>query len=374
MNATPANPGPTRRRACALAAAWLAAGCAGPPEQAEKDDPGERLWPSPPELPRFAWETDLRTALDVFEDSDDARRRRLLAGERLPSDRVFEKPVAVAARGGRIYVADSVRRHIVVFDVPRRKVFVMGLRAPATLVKPIALAVDQQGNVYVADATLRKVLVYDSLGLFLRNVGEPQEIIRPTGVAVEAGGERVYVVDRSSNDSDDHRVLAYDGKGKLLRQMGRRGSAPGEFNIPVQAAVAPDGTLWVLDAGNFRVQAFDRDGRFLRSFGKVGTGLGQFARPRGLACDAEGRVYVSDGAFSNVQVFSPQGELLLALGNSGRSDRPGRYGLPHGVAVDETGRVYIVDQLYNKVEVLRRVGEDEARRLVQQAAAAAAAR
>jgi DNA-binding beta-propeller fold protein YncE len=359
-----------KRRSCVLAAALWAAGCAAPPDKPEDDDTGDRLWPQPPELPRFAWEADLRSAADIFEDSEEGRRRRLLTGERLPTERVLEKPVAVAARGGRIYVADSVRRHVVVFDVPRRRVFVMGLRAPGTLAKPSAMALDAQGHLYVADATLRKVLVYDALGLYLRSVGRPDDLKRPTGVAVSADGQRVYVVDRSDNDSDDHRVLAYDGQGVLLRQIGKRGRGPGEFNIPVQAAVAPDGTLWVLDAGNFRLQAFDREGGYLRAFGQAGTSVGQFARPRSVACDGEGLLYVSDGAFGNVQVFNPQGELLIALGRGARRDAPGRYGLPHGVSVDETGRVYVVDQLFNKVEVLRRVGDAEARELVAQAALA----
>jgi len=328
------------------------------------DDDGDRLWPKPPELPRYAWEADLRTAADIFEDSDDARRRRLLAGERLPTDRVLEKPAAVAARDGRIYVADTVQRRIVVFDVPRRRVFAMGLRAPGTLAKPTALAIDGQRQLYVADSTLRKVLVYDPLGLYQRTIGEPAALLRPTGVAVDAAGDRVYVVDRADNDSERHRVLAYAGDGRLLAEIGGRGSAPGQFNIPVQAAVAPDGTLWVLDAGNFRVQAFDRDGQFLRAFGQVGDGLGQFARPRGIACDIEGNVYVSDAGFGNVQVFDSQGRLLIALGRASRKDKPGRYGLVQGVGVDETGRVYIVDQLFNKVEVLRRLGETEARALL----------
>jgi DNA-binding beta-propeller fold protein YncE len=360
---------PTRRQAT-LALLLAASGCASPPDRKDDDasPQGERLWPAPPELPRYAYEIDLRTTADLFQDDEASRTRRLLTGEQIAREPAFDKPVAVAARGGRIYVADSVRRRITVFDVPRRRIFPIGLRAPGTLQKPSAVAVDAERRVYVADTTLRKVVVYDSLGLFQRSIGDSADLLRPTGVAVEPGGERVYVVDRADNDNDRHRVLAYDGQGRRLREIGRRGRQSGEFNIPVQAAVAPDGTLWVLDAGNFRVQAFDREGRFLRAFGEVGNGLGQLARPRGLACDDEGRVYVSDAAFGNVQIFSPQGELLIALGRVSRTDRPGRFGLAHGVGVDETGRVYIVDQLFNKVEVLRRLDEREARALVEQAA------
>jgi DNA-binding beta-propeller fold protein YncE len=370
----------SRRRAlaagaglAAVQAAWLA-GCAAPPDKpTQAEDEGERLWPAPPELPRYAWEADLRSALDVFEDSETKRRERLLTGENLNRERVFDKPAAVAAGRGRIYVADTVRRQVVVFDVPRRKVFTLGHRPPGTLQKPAALALDAQGRLYVADTSLRRVLVYDGLGLHLHDIGSERDLLRPTGVAVAPDGSRVYVIDRADNDSELHRVLAYDGQGRALPPIGQRGSAPGQFNIPVQGAVGPDGLLWVLDAGNFRLQAFDEQGRFVRAFGQAGTGLGSFARPRGLACDHEGQLYVSDGAFGNVQVFDPQGRLLITLGRGGRRDAPGRYGLAHGVGVDETGRVYVVDQLFNKVEVLRRVPEEEARALVARAAAAQAA-
>ncbi|WP_088286169.1 hypothetical protein [Ideonella sp. A 288] len=359
--------GLTRRHA-ALAVTLAAAGCAAPPApEPPVDDTGDRLWPRPPERPRYAWETDLRTVGDLFENDERSRTVRMLAGERVPREAAFEKPIAVAARAGRIYVADSVQRRIIVFDVPRRKVFAMGLRTPGTLQKPISVAVDGNRQVYVADATLRKVMVYDSLGLFQRAIGAPEDLERPTGVAVEPSGERVYVIDRGDVEGDRHRVIAYDATGKRLQEIGTRGKQNGQFNIPVQGAVDGQNRLWVLDAGNFRVQAFDRDGRFIRAFGQVGTGLGQFARPRGIACDPQGQVYVSDASFGNVQVFSPDGELLIALGRSSRRDLPGHYGLPHGVAVDETGRVYIVDQFFNKVEVLRPVGESEGQRMVEQA-------
>lgn len=341
----------------------LLAACADTPVQPARADDCDHLWPMPPELPRFAFEVALRSVADVLEDNDASRLQRRLTGTRLPADRVLEKPSAVAARDGRIYVTDSVRRSIVVFDVPRRRIFQFGLRAPGTLAKPMAIAIDEMRRVYIADATLRKVLVYDALGLFLHAVGNPSQLQRPTGVAVSGDGSRIYIIDRADNESEQHRVMAYAGDGELLREIGKRGRRDGEFNVPVQCVVSADGQLHVLDAGNFRVQSFDADGHFLRSFGNVGTGLGQFARPRGIACDREGKLYVTDTAFGNVQIFSARGELLLALGRGGKRDLPGRYGLLTGVAVDETDRLYLVDQLFGKVEVIRRLPEAEGRAL-----------
>lgn len=356
-----------RRLLWGAGASVLLASCASSPPREAKEDLGDRLWPPPPDLPRFAWETSLRSLADVQVHTEESRLRHLISGTRPPDGNVLEKPATVAARDGRIFVADSVRRNVVVFDAPRRKVFLFGVRPPAALAKPTAIALDRRGFVYVADATLRKVLVYDSLGLYQTTIGGAADLFRPTGVAVNADGSRIYVIDRADNDSERHRVVIYGGDGKRLDEVGRRGKGEGEFNVPVQAVVGPEGHLHVLDAGNFRVQTFDAQGRWLRSFGKAGAGLGQFARPRALACDEEGRLYVSDGAFGNVQVFTGQGELLLAIGRLGRRDLPGRYGVIAGVAVDNSGRVYIVDQLFAKVDVIRRLSEAEGRALQAEA-------
>ena len=135
--------------------------------------------------------------------------------------------------------------------------------------------------------------------------------------------------------------------------------------MPLQGAVAPDGTLYILDSGNFRVQAFDRDGKFLRAFGSLGNSLGNLARPRGIAVDGDGNIYISDAAFNNFQIFTPQGQLLLAIGTGATKSKPGKFGLISGIAVDETGRVYVVDQYFNKVEVFRRLSDKEGQQMLQ---------
>lgn len=348
-----------------LIAILLLAACSVVPQQEEKTFSGPLIWPQPPDQPRFAYETTLRSLADIIAESDDDRLRRQLTGETVPTQPVFTKPAAIVARNGRIYVADIDTNSIVVFDVPRRKLFRFGLRQPGNLAKPAGLALDAEMNVYVVDATLRKVMVYDSLGLFQRAVGSPEDLERPTGVAVSRDGERLYVIDRAYNESDQHRVVVYDKAGKKLQVIGSRGAEEGQFNVPLQGVVAADGTLYVLDSGNFRVQAFDRDGKFLRTFGGPGTELGKLARPRGIAVDDEGNIYVSDASFNNFQIFNPAGQLLLAIGESDKESNPGRYGLINGIAVDETGRVYVVDQLFNKVEVIRRLSDSEGRQMLQ---------
>jgi len=348
----------------------LFAGCGVTPEANLKTATKPLLWPAPPDQPRFVYETVLRSPADIAstESAQDKLLRQLSGAPAVSNTPAFKKPAAIVARNGRIYIADTGTESIVVFDVPRRKVFRFGVRAPNNVAKPSGLALDAEMNVYVADAKRQQVLVYDSIGLFKRSIGSKTDLARPTGVAVSSDGERIYAIDRADNNSDGHQVVVYDKEGKKIRVIGHRGSGDGQFNVPLQGAVAPDGTLYILDSGNFRIQAFDRDGKFLRAFGEPGVNTGNLARPRGIAVDEASNIYVTDAVFNNVQIFRPDGQLLLVIGTTGSESKAGRYGLLNGIAVDETGRVYIVDQLFNKIEVIRRLSDLEGQEMLEAAA------
>jgi sugar lactone lactonase YvrE len=345
----------------ALAFAFaLLAGCSATrletPQQEEKI---QLLWPAPPAPTQFAYEITLRSPADVQKETKEQELRRKLTGISQVSDApIYKKPAGLAARKGRIYVADPLAESIVVFDVPRQRVFRIGVREPNRVYRPIALALDGKDNVYVLDSKLRRVMVFDSLGLFLYAVGDPKELVQPVGVAVSDDGSKVFVVDRGTVELDDHKVVAYAPDGSELFRIGPRGSEPGQVNIPLAATVAPDGTLLVLDSGNFRVQAFNQNGRFQFEFGSVGTGIGQFARPRGIAAGPDGTIYVADASFNNVQIFDPKGQLLMWLGTHGMRNAPGGFGLIADITVDETGRLYIADHFHNKIEVYRREQPD----------------
>ena len=341
----------------------MLAACAQAPVRVP-EPPVARYWPALPEQPRYVHEGAIRDSDSIRLATADDRMRQLFTGT--DATRIgVRKPLAVAARGGRIYVTDTEGRRVVVFDVPRRRTFVIGYRLEGELRKPAGIAIDGQWRLYVADVSARRVVMYDSLGLFLGSFGGPSDLVRPVAVGVNRADDRIYVVDAGGVDEGErHRIVVYDDKGTRVNVFGRRGKAHGEFNLPVDAAVSADGRVHVLDAGNFRVQTFTPEGAFLGAFGAAGDGPGQFSRPRGLAVDAGGNVYVTDAGFGNVQVFDSAGRLLLAIGSRAGTDGPGHFLLPGGIATDETGRVYVVDQYFHKIEVLRHLPDDEGRRLL----------
>jgi DNA-binding beta-propeller fold protein YncE len=313
------------------------------------------IYPAPPDDPRFVFERTLRGNLDVVPEKETSALKRAITGTSDETVERLSKPYAVAVAQGRIYVSDSATRNIKVFDVPGRRFYTIGEDpGPGRIAKPLGIDVDGAGNVYVADATQKKVLVFDSKGKHLRSIGKQGTFDRLSSVSVDRSGERIYVTDIGGIDSERHRVGVFNARsGEHLFDIGKRGTDPGEFNLPRDVALGKDGRIYVVDGGNFRIQIFERDGKYVKSFGSVGKNLGQFARPKEISADSQGNVYVVDAAFGNFQIFSPEGELLMFVGDRSERDIPAGYMLPSGIAVDEDDRVYFVDQWFARVDVFR---------------------
>lgn len=341
--------------AAPAAASWAAllGACAVPPA-ADKAASAALVFPAAPEEPRFFYERTIRSSADVIPDGEGSELRRAVTGEDARGE-PLSKPYAVAVSRGRIYVSDTVSRYVRVFDVPAGKQHRIGDEdGPGQLIKPIGLDIDGAGNLYVADIGAKAVMVYGPDRAFLRKIGSDKWFTRPTSVTVDPAGKRVYVVDLGGVSSERHQVRVFDAvDGKHLMDIGKRGTGPGEFNLPRDVAIGLGGRLYVVDGGNFRIVVFDNEGRYLQSFGSVGKQYGQFARPKEIAIDPEGNVYVVDTAFGNFQIFNADGELLMFVGDRSERDGPAKYMLPSGIAVDEDGRVYMVDQWFRKIDVFR---------------------
>lgn len=334
--------------------ALLLASCAEVPDKVAPVKPVNFTFPPPPEEPRYILERVYRSSGDVIPEDKDATLKRLVTGVGRVGEGLV-KPYGVAVRNGRIYVADSSGRSVKVFDIPNRNFFkIEPDEGPGVIRMPLGIAADDAGNIYVCDSTLKNVKVFDKDGAFLRVIGAKDDFSRPASVTVDKEGKRVYVIDIGGVESEDHRIRVFDAHtGKHVLDIGKRGSGDGQFNLPRDAAIGPDGLLYVVDGGNFRVQVFTTDGKFVRKWGSAGNRGGQFARPKGIAVDPTNLVYVADTAFGNFQVFNPEGQLLLDVGGRSETEIPAGYMLPAGIASDEDGRIYMVDQFFRRVDVYR---------------------
>ena len=119
------------------------------------------------------------------------------------------------------------------------------------------------------------------------------------------------------------------------------------LNAPLDVAVAPDGSVYVLDSGNQRVQRFSAEGLFQTAFGSYGSRQGQFNDPERLAIGPDGSVYVADTWNHRIQRFDANGAFLGEWGASGSGpqgqESPEAFSGAFGLAVGPTGTVYVAD-------------------------------
>ena len=180
----------------------------------------------------------------------------------------------------------------------------------------------------------------------------PGQFLEPRGIAVAPDGT-VYVV-----DSGNHCLQKFSADGTPLERWGEHGNAIGQFEQPWGVAVGPDGSVYVADTWNHRIQKFDADGDFLLMWGEFGqttvaTGAESlFWGPRGIAVDAAGQVYVSDTGNKRIQVFDADGRFLGQFGGLGILE--GKMDEPVGVALDGEGRIYVADTWNQRVQVFDR--------------------
>lgn len=128
---------------------------------------------------------------------------------------------------------------------------------------------------------------------------------------------------------------------------------------PNGVAVAPDGSLYIMDRGNYRVVHLSPDGKFIGAFGKLGSSPEDIYGGWDIVLDKNGNIYICDLVYNEdgsarirdgVKVFSPDGKLLREIG--AQDNMPGvTPESPYGLAIDSIGRVYVANIGTNSVRV-----------------------
>ncbi len=300
-------------------------------------------WPDPPRPARIKY---LRSLSGMPSTRNWLDR---ITGE----ETILRDPYGITTdRQGKIYVADTERGAVVVFDENRNQIGFLRASIPGGLRQPIGLAINDRGIVFVSDISLKSVFGFDSEGRLVIALGQKNELDSPAGLAIDSRSARLYVA-----DPHRHKVRAYDSdNGKFLFEFGQAGTKDGEFNFPTNLFIRA-GKVYVSDSANSRIQVFDLDGKFLKKVGGPGTQPRRFARPRGVAVDSDGQIYVADALLNNLQVSDGDGRLLFRIGSFGK--QPGHFALPAGIHIDENDRIYVVDSFNHRVQIFQYLGNHQ---------------
>jgi DNA-binding beta-propeller fold protein YncE len=322
----------------------LATGCSTT-RKLETTPSSTLVWPPPPDPARIAYVRSFSRPTDLgVKQSPFTRIGHWITGSEKGNE-PLAKPFGLALdENDNLCLTDTGANRVCYFDHIKMKWRSWTRIGSLRLMAPVAL-VKNQDTFYVADSALASVVVFNQDGKLLRRITNHLE--RPSGLAILGG--QVYVT-----DTPRHCIVVFDSHGDFVREFGRRGLGPGEFNFPTHLAVDGQGNLLVTDSMNSRVQVLDNQGVAKGQIGKMGDSAGQFSRPKGVAVDPAGRVYVVDGLFDNVQIFDQAGRLLMPLGEAG--SKPGEFWLPNGIAIRRDGEILVADSYNHRVQIFKYVG------------------
>lgn len=130
---------------------------------------------------------------------------------------------------------------------------------------------------------------------------------------------RTFVIDGLGNiyvlDSKASNVKVFDGSGKYIRTIGRKGQGPGEFNAPMTLSINAPAVELVVHQTAQRMSYFKLDGTFLRQ--QAVKGLTVRAR-----VDSRGRMVVTEVGYEanerryDTKKLSPDGHSIALLASS----------------------------------------------------------
>ena len=242
-------------------------------------------------------------------------------------------------------VADPGAGVIHLFETERKTYRQLAGVGDYNFVSPVGVAVDDE-RLYIADSELNKVFI---LNHRLKLLSTIENLQRPTSLALDPNGQRLYVADTLA-----HNIQVFDPNGEALFNIGGRGEADQLFNYPSHLTFAHD-RLFVNDTMNFRIQIFGPEGRHLRTIGTHGVGSGHLTQPKGVAIDSIGHIYVADALSNRVQIFQQDGTFLLGFGSTG--DNPGAFQMPAGLAIWDD-LIYVADSFNHRVQVFQFLPEE----------------
>lgn len=307
----------------------LVTGCATRGRNAK---PVYEFYPSPPDEPHLQFLMAFNSEKELGSNPERGFVS-YLTGEK-PREKTISKPYGIAVHGHKFYICDTDYGAVLEADLKTKRMTVFVAQGQGVLKMPLNIAIDNEGNVYVADSGRDQVVIYDKNENYVAAIGKLGEM-KPRDVAVSK--DRIYVA-----DLQNHNIHVYDRTTRKSLFNFPSGSdstnAQKRLYSPTNLALDSKGRVYVADTGGFQVQVYDADGTYLWTVGSMGDSLGQFARVKGIAVDHENRLYAVDAMSQVVQIFNEQGKLLTWFGEPGVNGRV--QNLPAKVMVDYDNASY----------------------------------
>lgn len=196
------------------------------------------------------WVTDLSRHRVLKFDPAGKLLLALGTGQRGTGTDQFDQPADVAfGPDDSVYVADGYgNSRVIQFSAAGRYLHAWGTRGqkPGEFHLPHSILVDSQKRLLVGDRENNRIQIFDFEGKLL----DHWEGFAPYGLAMDQAG-RIFVADARAQQ-----ILQLDGAGKVVQRWGRKGTAPGEFDLPHMLAFDATDNLYIAEVAGARFQKF----------------------------------------------------------------------------------------------------------------------
>ncbi len=128
--------------------------------------------------------------------------------------------------------------------------------------------------------------------------GDTWEMLSTVNSMAFDSHDNLYVLELGNK-----RVLEFDANGRFLRQIGKEGGGPGEFQFPLAIRIARDGSIVIYDAGRRGYSVFGPDGQY-RKLITPAADVGS-PRPDEIFASPQGGLVVRTMPRLNLQAGAP---------------------------------------------------------------------
>jgi sugar lactone lactonase YvrE len=254
----------------------------------------------------------------------------------------INKPYGVNVKFGKLYITDTGFEGLVVIDLEKRDFNYFIPKGRGQLKMPINCFVSDDDYLYVADSKRSQVVVFNKEREYVNAIGDTGKF-KPTDVFVF--NKKIYVTNIKNNKIN---VYDADSLNKFLFSFPESEVGDEDYLYSPTNLFIRNDKVYVSDIGGFNVKVYSLDGKYIKTIGSYGRGVGQFSRNKGVAVDKDENVYVVDASFENVQIFNKEAQLLMFFGGSYAG--PGYMWLPAKVTIDYDNLQYFqqfVDPAFN---------------------------
>jgi streptogramin lyase len=311
---------------------------------------------------------------------------------------VLLAPNGLAIDGrGDLYISDIATHRVLKLDRRGRLIPIAGNgeggfsgdggpAINARIFSPHDIAIGRDGSLLIADTFNHRIRRVDRYGIITTIAGTGKaEYSGDDGPALRAAlnNPQSIALDRDGGlliaDTYNYVVRRVDRDGTMTTFAGSRqpgfagdGGAANraQLSLPMAVAVAPDGSVYISDAGNSRVRRVAPDATiqtvvgFGAGSGVYGAGFtGDGGPPEkakvfsatDLKCDAQGNLFISDSGNNRIRVIrnsvitTVAGSGQPGSGGDGRPALSAELNTPQKIVVAPDGSIFIADRANRRV-------------------------